>query len=409
MENPPTGVGRMFNVSVSRTVRNHCGGYMQFDRDQLETLLRAEAEAPCVSLYMPTSGNPDGAKADGINFKNLVSRAGEELKALGVEEPGKMLSPFEDMLQDKRFWSEQKEGLAMFLGSDGLREFQVPCRVRPQVVVGSGFHLKPLIPVMNSNQAFAVLALTRGDARLFLCTSCEVEELALDDLPGSVEEAARLDLSSAPFQQHSGTGGPGQGAMYHGQDRDDSSAGREDVAKYCRAVDAATQRALADHDVPLVFCGGDRLFSTYQSVSDCKKLLDENVSVNPGGYAGERLRDMAMPLAEKEFRKPFIRDYSRFYEKEASGSAAAVLQEVCGASLHNRVETLFASLDDSRWAIVRGDELEPVFELHEVRRPGDIDLVNFAAVETLLGGGKVHAVTREEVPGQQPMAAIYRY
>lgn len=48
-------------------------------------------------------------------------------------------------------------------------------------------------------------------------------------------------------------------------------------------------------------------------------------------------------------------------------------------------------------------------DLHPEPEPDDEDLLDFAAIHTLLNGGTVYAVEPEQVPEQAPAAAIFRY
>jgi len=47
--------------------------------------------------------------------------------------------------------------------------------------------------------------------------------------------------------------------------------------------------------------------------------------------------------------------------------------------------------------------------LHEEAKPGDEDLLDLAAVQTLLNGGTVYAVELEKVPDGASLAAVFRY
>jgi hypothetical protein len=48
--------------------------------------------------------------------------------------------------------------------------------------------------------------------------------------------------------------------------------------------------------------------------------------------------------------------------------------------------------------------------VHESRQPGDQDLLDLAAVQTLAHAGDVYAVTPDEVPdARSPVAAVFRY
>jgi len=47
--------------------------------------------------------------------------------------------------------------------------------------------------------------------------------------------------------------------------------------------------------------------------------------------------------------------------------------------------------------------------VHETEEPGDEDLLDVAAIQTVLNSGTVYAVKAEEVPGGGPAAALFRY
>jgi hypothetical protein len=48
-------------------------------------------------------------------------------------------------------------------------------------------------------------------------------------------------------------------------------------------------------------------------------------------------------------------------------------------------------------------------DVHESPEPDDEDLLDLAAMESLIKGGTVYAVRPEEVPDQVPLAAVFRY
>jgi hypothetical protein len=48
-------------------------------------------------------------------------------------------------------------------------------------------------------------------------------------------------------------------------------------------------------------------------------------------------------------------------------------------------------------------------DLHPEPEPDDEDMLDFAAIHTLLNGGTVYAVEPEQVPDKALAAAIFRY
>jgi hypothetical protein len=55
------------------------------------------------------------------------------------------------------------------------------------------------------------------------------------------------------------------------------------------------------------------------------------------------------------------------------------------------------------------DAAEQTLEMHVEAQPGDEDLLDLAALQTLAQGGTVYEVRPEQMPDNAPMAAIYRY
>ena len=72
-----------------------------------------------------------------------------------------------------------------------------------------------------------------------------------------------------------------------------------------------------------------------------------------------------------------------------------------------RVEVLFVPLGKRSWGTF--DEDGEKVSLHAKRGPGDEDLLDRAALETMLNGGMVYAVKPEAMPADLPVAAVFRY
>jgi len=90
-----------------------------------------------------------------------------------------------------------------------------------------------------------------------------------------------------------------------------------------------------------------------------------------------------------------------------SGLATTDLKTAVAASHHGRVATLFVPLGVQTWG--RYDaEKNKVFS-EPGPNPGNEDLLDSAAMQTILNSGEVYAVKPEEVPGDGELAAILRY
>jgi len=77
------------------------------------------------------------------------------------------------------------------------------------------------------------------------------------------------------------------------------------------------------------------------------------------------------------------------------------------AAHHGRVDVLFVALGIQVWGAI--DLSTNTVHEHEDHEPGDEDLLDLAAIQTILNGGIVYAVEPEQVPDHAPLAAVFRY
>lgn len=83
------------------------------------------------------------------------------------------------------------------------------------------------------------------------------------------------------------------------------------------------------------------------------------------------------------------------------------MQEAVKAAYHGRLSPLFVALAVQVWG--RFDPDLNSVEIHEDTEPGDGDLLDLAAIQSLLNGGTVYAVEPEQVPDHAVLAAVLRY
>ena len=77
-----------------------------------------ESKGPFMSLYQPTHKSRPENMQDPIRFKNLVQKLEDSLKKEYPEEVDKLIKPFKDIEQDKLFWNNVSEGIAVLASRD---------------------------------------------------------------------------------------------------------------------------------------------------------------------------------------------------------------------------------------------------------------------------------------------------
>lgn len=383
----------------------------QLSRAELEALM-GPRRGLCVSIYAPMVRAGHETQQNPIRFKNLVRRAGEALEERGLapKEAERFLAPAAALLDDNPFWQHQGSGLAVFVADGLLRHYRLPVEVRELAVVEDRFHLKPLLPMLSGDGRFYVLALSQKRVRLLEATRHSVREIDLGDLPTSLNEAVGYEVEEAHLQFHTGTprrtGEATRSAVFHGHGGGEEDAKLE-IQKFFNLLDRGVGSLVEDRKAPLVLAGVEFLFPLYRQVSDVPHLIEGGVAGNPDELSAEELRERAWPLVEPVFARAQEEAEGRFRELLGTGQASSHLDEVVTAAHDGRVDTLFVALGRRRWGSF--DPARRAVELAEHNGPGTEDLVDLAALQTLLNGGTVHAVAPDRVPQGGEVAAVYRY
>jgi hypothetical protein len=83
------------------------------------------------------------------------------------------------------------------------------------------------------------------------------------------------------------------------------------------------------------------------------------------------------------------------------------LRTILPAAHIGRVERLLVASDRQVWGRYNPDE--ETVSLHDEPLPGDEDLLDVAAHQTILHSGEAIAVADAEIPGSNGIAAVFRY
>jgi hypothetical protein len=378
-------------------------------RDELNVLMEQRADA-CVSIYLPTHRAMPETQQDPIRFKNLLAEAGNRLAAsgLGASEAKQLLEPAARLLDDLEFWRYQSDGLAVFIAPDFFRFYTLPARFDELVVVAGRFHLKLLLRLFADEGSFYILALSQNQVRLFQATQQSVSEMFPQGIPENLEEALKYDDPQRQLQFH--TRAPQaagrRAAVFHGHGGG-SDDDRERILRYCREIDAGLSPLLKGETAPLVLACVDYLLPIYKEASTYPHLMGEAISGNPESLAPAQLHEQAWQIVRPHFQKARDETIAKYHQLAGTGRTSADIGEVISAAVNGRVESLIVAVGVRRWGTV--DSANQVSERDEDPQPGDEDLLDRAAAETIINGGEVFALEPAEVPGGALLAAIYRY
>ena len=383
-------------------------------RDKLQTLAEAH-HSQCISIYLPTHRAGVDAQQDPIRLKNLLGQVEAQLQTMGMQPPeiAGLLAPASKLLEDPLFWQHQRDGLALFLSPDTVHIFRLPFQFKALAIVGERFHLKPLLPLLKADVQFYVLTLSQEEMHLFQGTAYSLGEIELQDVPDGLAEFLKNEDRERHLQFHTSTRPAGgrsgnRPAVFHGHGVIESSA-RNDILRYFRRVDASLHSVLHEQTAPLVLAGVEHLLPIYHEANTYPHLLEGGIASHPAALNVEDLHTQAWARVEPHFLTGLQKSQALYKHYAGTDDARASddIAEIVAAAYYKRVATFFVALDVQQWGTF--DPETQNVTLHNERQPGDQDLLDLAAVHTFLNHGAVYGVTPEEIPADEPVAAIFRY
>ena len=385
-------------------------------REEIKTLIE-QPKGNCVSIYMPTHPAGPEMRQDPIRFKNLVKEAETRLIDAGLEQKEAIaLLEKSHEIDTQEFWEQMGEqGLAIFISENIFRYYTLPIDFQELVVVTDRFHIKPLLPILNGNGRFYMLALSQKAVRFFEGTRYSVNEVEVENLPKSLDEALQKDDTAKEGQFRIATSKGGttnsfsQPGTFHGQGSPDRDKHQEDIVQFFQIIDGALHEKLREQKAPLVLAGVEYLLPLYRQANTYQYLMDEAITGNPEILSAQELHNETWPIVEADFQKSqqgFLEQFHELFGGD-TGKASNNLQEIVSAAYYQRVDSLLVAVGQQQWGLF--DPTSETVYLHPEKETGDEDLLDFVAVHTLLNGGTVYAVPPEQIPYSTPVAAIYRY
>jgi hypothetical protein len=381
------------------------------DKSELEMLMETEADV-AVAIFLPTTPEPDKREENRIRLKNLVKEAEARLTTqpghMRAPEAQRLLKPAESLLGKDSYWPNLSYGLACFLTANFVRTYNLPLNFAETVVVGRRFYIKPLLPLFTGNGRFLLLALSQNEVRLFEGTKYTMAEIEVEDMPASMAEALWYEDPEKQLQFHTQTSpAAGRGerqAIFHGH----SDANDENlILQYCHKINHVLEDVLSQETAPLLLAGVEYLFSIYREANTYNHLLEEGVPGSPDRLTAKELHQPAWEIVEPYWQKAQSEAAEKYQQLAQIGQTSADVKEIVAAAHYGRVDTLFTIIERQQWG--RFDPETGQVALDNSPTLDNEELLDLAAARTLANGGTVYTMLPEQMPGEGPLAAIFRY
>lgn len=380
-------------------------------KEALQGLLK-QTTGPCISLYMPAPRGSGAMPQERLRLRHLLRQAEDQLRTGGLPSLPltACLRPGHQLLEDELFWRRQGGGLALFFAPDVFYSFQTPFALPESLTVGDHFYLRPLLPLLDYDETFYILSLSQNHVRLLRCTAQTVHEVALPpETPRSLAEALQYDEFAQQRQLYSGIA-PGHGrragAIFFAQGVG-SDVEKDNLRRYCNAVDKGVCAALHDAPAPLLLAAVDSLLPMYDAVSDYPRLTTLAIVGSPDERSAAELQARGWELVQPLLAQNRQVALGRYADLVDTGHASGALTTVLPAAYQGRIETLLVARDGPQWGTF--DLASGAVQVHPQEEPGDTDLVDLAIRYTLMKRGTVATVAPESIPAHMPLAALFRY
>jgi hypothetical protein len=261
--------------------------------------------------------------------------------------------------------------LVLFKSRDTTRCFQVRELSKDFVTVGDRFQIRSLLPLMSRDQQFYLLALSQKHVRLFLCTWRMAKEIPLRALAPQNLNAWLNSRTPDHVLDNRASAGPSVGAMrgvMFGTSID-SDRHHEYLAHFFKEIDKGVHKILASQILSLLLAGVESEIALYRKVNSYPHLLEPGVHGSPDGLSHGDLLARAVDTVKPTFSAPLKKVLKEFNDFRDTNRVSFSIPDILKQAQEGRVGEL----------LIREDG-EP--------NPADDDLLNLAALQTLLPAGR---------------------
>lgn len=365
--------------------------------------------APCLSVYLPMSSAPanQAAKTNALEWRECLraARAKSQQHGPEVAELLNSLSDFEAVVPPG---DAKGKSIAVFRSREIFKIAWLQNAVPAKAVLAKHFWIRPLLPELVRDEAFLILALSQNDVRLLRCTRTAAEQVSLPEGVATSFDAYMNTAKPDHVSDNRASPGPSSGGskgVLFGTTTEREDKG-EYLAHFYKQVDRGLNEALRQAKDPVVLVGVEYQLSLYRSLSAYPKLVDEGVHGAPNGLKSGEMHARAIKALEKQYDNKVDAALAE-YNHKAGGGASNRLKDIVTAAHDGRVLTLF--VPESREQVGKFDEPTHSAKGGEDGTPDAEDLVNVAAINTILHAGQIYVVPDAKMPNGTPLAAVFRY
>ena len=353
-------------------------------------------------------------RQDPIRLKNLTGDAMAKLQGMHIapKKAQELLAPAVALIDDYEFWQHQAQGLALFLGDGDMRVFKLPVAPPELVSTGTGFHVRPLLPLLSADGAFRVLTITADDVTLFRASRFAMSEEDSSALPHNLDEVKgaadheNSQMASPISRPHTGSIDI-RNAQSQGESAEDWRKSRR--VEYIQRIALAMKEILSSEPMPLVLAGDAETIGHFQKTGVLGHDLAGTIEINPDVLDDQQLHEAAYAVLRPRFdqeRADAIGSFAAFHGK-GDPRAAHRIDDISQSADAGRIETLFVAEGAAVGRNVEASSNDGLKTEHPLG--SGQDLLDDLVAQTLKTSGRVYVMAAEDMPLAEPALALLRY
>jgi len=352
-----------------------------------------ESPGPCITIllgrYQPGAGEP----SQGARLKSAIPAVERELAKQSTS------SQFIDLLEPIRDLAASEErdagggSVAIFRSPGKFHRFHFNGQLKDCVVVGPHFFVTPLLPLLSAERECYILDVSRKDLHLFHYSGGPCTRVAIPaSVPQSVRDGGGFDAPDHDLEARSAAGKStgSMRAVHFG-----TGAGREvddeRLLEFFRLVDKGLHDVL--NGVPLLLAGVEYEVAIYRRAAKYPQILEGRLAGDLSLKSLAEIGQMAGERAKTDGWKEGKEALAQFEETVHRERALSGVRRVLEAAKQGRVAKLI---------FTEGAE----FKSDAATSP---DLINAAAILTIVNGGHVSGLPGSLMAKPGPVAALLRY
>lgn len=368
----------------------------------------AGSPAPCISIFLPAHRPGGATQSMAAVLKMHCQEADRQLRALGLPaaEVTELLEPLQRSIDDPDLAKGSHWGRAIFRSPKLFVQVNGLESTLSAITVGGCFQIRPILAELQFPSKFYLLTLSEKRVDLLFCSDRKAQAVELPaGVPRSLEEALAFKPPDHDLENRS-TAGSSTGSMRSvrfgtGSERENS---RVYLADFFKAVDRGVREIARAANAPLVLAGVEEETALYRSVSAYPSLVKEGIAGSPKTpFSTTELLARAYAILRSELMSRTSASLRDWKERVSPERFSTDLHAVLRAATEGRIGWLFINEAARAFGTFEG-----------IRRNGRVnwgpeDLLNVAAVETVLQRGLVHSLPSEAMPDGTAVAGVFRY